>query len=427
MAFVDEAKIRVLAGGGGNGSVAFQRQPFQPKGGPDGGDGGDGGSVVLVADTSVGTLLDIRDHPHIKADRGGHGEGKRRHGKRGADRRVSVPVGTVVYDEDVLLADLASAGEEFVAAKGGKGGRGNAQFATPTRRAPAFSEKGEPGQDRWLRLELRLLADVGLVGFPNAGKSTLISVVSAAKPKIADYPFTTLVPNLGVVKHGDSSFVVADIPGIVPGASTGKGLGHQFLRHVRRAALLLFMVDLGAEDRDPAEDVNVLAAELEAFDPELAARPRLVAVTKIDAFPDRLAAIEEKLGPVFPISAVTGAGMPELLRAMAAGVERSRSDSPAAIGYVRHVVREEPLSVEREGDAWRVRGKRAERAVETTDMDNDESVERLQRRLIAIGVERALEASGAKRGDDVRIADIEFEFEPEGYVAEGDDPLADRP
>ena len=422
---MDEAKIKVIAGGGGNGSVAFQRQPFQPKGGPDGGDGGDGGSVILVADTSVGTLLDIRDHPHITAERGGHGEGKRRHGKRGADRRVRVPVGTVVYDEDVLLADLAKVGDEFVAAHGGKGGRGNAQFATPTRRAPAFSEKGEPGDDRWLRLELRLLADIGLVGFPNAGKSTLISVISAAKPKIADYPFTTLVPNLGVVKHGDSSFVVADIPGILPGASEGKGLGHQFLRHVRRAALLLFMVDLAAEDRDPALDVEVLSAELEAFDPELAARPRLVAVTKIDAFPDRLEEVQAKLGHVFPISAVTGAGMPELLRAMAAGIERSRSDTPAAIGYVRHVVREEPLSVEREGTAWRVHGKRAERAVETTDMSNDESVERLQRRLIAIGVERLLEDVGAKRGDDVRIADIEFEFEPEGYLGEEEDPSLD--
>ena len=423
MAFVDEAKIKVIAGGGGNGAVAFQRQPFQPKGGPDGGDGGDGGSVVLVADTSVGTLLDIRDHPHITAERGGHGEGKRRHGKRGADRRVRVPVGTVVYDGDVLLADLASEGHEFIAAKGGKGGRGNAQFATPTRRAPAFSEKGEPGDDRWLRLELRLLADIGLVGFPNAGKSTLISVISSAKPKIADYPFTTLVPNLGVVKHGDSSFVVADIPGILPGASEGKGLGHQFLRHVRRAALLLFMVDLAAEDRDPAKDVEVLSAELEAFDPALGARPRLIAVTKIDAFPDRLDEVREKLGPVFPISAVTGAGMPELVRAMAAGIERSRSDTPAAIGYVRHVVREEPLSVEREENAWRVRGKRAERAVETTDMGNDESVERLQRRLIAIGVERLLDEAGAKRGDDVRIADIEFEFEPEGYVGDGEDPV----
>ena len=381
----------------------------------------------MVADTSVGTLLDIRDHPHITADRGGHGEGKRRHGKRGTDRRVRVPVGTVVYDDDVLLADLAKVGDEFIAARGGKGGRGNAQFATPTRRAPAFSEKGEPGDDRWLRLELRLLADIGLVGFPNAGKSTLISVISAAKPKIADYPFTTLVPNLGVVKHGDSSFVVADIPGILPGASEGKGLGHQFLRHVRRAALLLFMVDLAAEDRDPALDVEVLSAELEAFDPALAARPRLIAVTKIDAFPDRLEEVRAKLGHVFPISAVTGAGMPELLRAMTAGIERSRSDTPAAIGYVRHVVREEPLSVEREGTAWRVHGKRAERAVETTDMSNDESVERLQRRLIAIGVERLLEEAGAKRGDDVRIADIEFEFEPEGYLGDEEDDLSDSP
>src|SRR5918999_792864 len=283
MAFVDEAKIHVFAGDGGNGVVAWHREPYKPKGGPDGGSGGDGGSVLLRADQSIGTLLDLRDHPHVRGERGGHGSNKRKHGARGRDRVVLVPPGTVVYDDDgVLIADLAGPGDELVAASGGRGGRGNAHFATSTRRAPSFSEKGEPGEQRSLRLELRLLADVGLVGFPNAGKSTLISRISAARPKIADYPFTTLVPNLGVVRAGEESFVVADIPGLVPGAHLGKGLGHRFLRHVSRAAILLFLVDLAAVDRDPAADVDVLRAELAAFDPELGTRPAMVVATKVD-------------------------------------------------------------------------------------------------------------------------------------------------
>jgi GTP-binding protein len=414
MAFVDEAKIKVLAGAGGSGAAAFHREPFKPKGGPDGGDGGDGGSVILRADTSIGTLLDLRDHPHIKADRGRHGEGKRRHGARGQDRIVLVPPGTVVYDEeDVLIADLATAGHEVVAARGGKGGRGNVHFATPTRRAPAFSEKGEPGEERQLRLELRLLADVGLVGFPNAGKSTLISRISAARPKIADYPFTTLSPNLGVVRHGESSFVVADIPGLVPGAHEGKGLGHRFLRHVRRAALLLFLIDLAAQDRDPVHDFEVLRAELEAFDPELAERPYLVVATKVDALRERFEEVKAVVPEARPLSAVTGEGIPELLRDLATQVDEARAIAPAAAGYVRHVVRKDPLKVTPEEDAWRVHGRRAERVVELTEMSNEEAVERLQRRLLSMGVEDMLWAAGARRGDEVRIGSTAFDFEPE--------------
>jgi GTPase len=414
--FVDEAKVRVIAGSGGNGAVAFHHEPFKPKGGPDGGDGGDGGSVILRADRSVGTLLDVRDHPHLKAPSGGNGSGKRKHGAKAKDRIVLVPPGTVVYEGDVLVADLAGAGEEFVAARGGRGGRGNTQFATSTRRAPGFSEKGEPGEDRSLRLELRLLADVGLVGFPNAGKSTLISRISAAKPKIADYPFTTLVPNLGVVSHGDESFIVADIPGLVPGAHEGKGLGHQFLRHVRRAAVLLFLVDLATEERDPAEDVATLRRELEAFDPELAARPAFVVASKIDVGGDRLLEIERAIPGILPISAVTGENIDQLVRELATAVGESRAAAPPAVGYVRHIVREDPIEVARENQSWRVTGKRAIRAVETTDMDNEEAVERLQRRLISMGVEKKLEAAGAKRGDEVLIGDVAFDFEPEGYV-----------
>lgn len=414
MAFVDEAKIKVIAGAGGNGVAAFHREPFKPKGGPDGGDGGDGGSVILRADPSVGTLLDLRDHPHIKAERGKHGEGKRKHGARGKDRVVLVPPGTVVHDEEgVLLADLAAPGHEVVAARGGRGGRGNVHFATATRRAPGFAENGEAGEERWLRLELRLLADVGLVGFPNAGKSTLISRISAARPKIADYPFTTLVPNLGVVRHGETSFVVADIPGLVAGAHQGKGLGHRFLRHVRRAAVLLFLIDLAATERDPRDDLAVLRRELEAFDPELAERPYLVAATKVDAMRTELDELQAVIPEARPLSAVTGEGIPELVRDLAAEVERARSTAPPVSGYVRHVVREEPLAVEREDDAWRVKGRRAERAVEVTDMNSVEAVERLQRRLLSMGVEDMLRAAGARRGDEVRIGPIAFDLEPE--------------
>ena len=418
MAFVDEATIHVFGGAGGNGSASFHREPYKPKGGPDGGDGGRGGSVVLRADTSVGTLLELRDHPHVKATPGGHGMSKRRHGANGKDRIVLVPPGTVAYEEGVLVADLARAGDELVAAAGGRGGRGNVQFTTPTRRAPAFAEKGEPGEQRRMRLELRLLADAGLVGFPNAGKSTLISRISAARPKIADYPFTTLVPNLGVVP-GDEAFVVADIPGLVPGASEGKGLGHRFLRHVSRAAVLLFLVDPLAQDRDAAADVDMLTAELEAFDPELAGRPRLVVVTKADAAPERAAELAALHPGSLVISAVSGEGIADLVERLRELVKEARAAAPPRVGYVRHVVKESPLEVSREDGAWRVRGRRAERAVATTDMDSEEAVELLQRRLIGMGVERMLAAAGAARGDEVRIGDVAFEFEPEGAPSAG--------
>ena len=394
--------------------MAFHREPYKPKGGPDGGDGGDGGSVILRADHSVGTLLELRDHPHVKAPRGGHGEGKRRDGARAQDRVVLVPPGTVIYDEDeTLIADLANEGDEIVAARGGRGGRGNVRFATATRRAPGFADKGEPGEERALRLELRLLADVGLVGFPNAGKSTLISRISAAKPKIADYPFTTLEPNLGVVKAGETSFVVADIPGLVPGAHEGKGLGYRFLRHVSRAAVLLFLVDPTAFDRDPVSDVDVLMGELEAFDPSLAERPSFVVLTKADAGGEELVRLREQMPDAITISAVSGEGLPELLRRLTAEVERARTQSAPRRGYVRHISRPETLRVEREGEAWRVRWQNAERAVAMTNLDNEEAVARLQRKLISMGVEKALHEAGARAGDEVRIGDAAFDFDPE--------------
>jgi GTP-binding protein len=267
---------------------------------------------------------------------------------------------------------------------------------------------GEPGEERKLRLELRLLADVGLVGFPNAGKSTLIARISAAKPKIADYPFTTLVPNLGVVKHGEDTFVVADIPGLVPGASEGEGLGHRFLKHVSRAAVLVYLSDLAAIDRDPAMDFDVLRAELEAFDPALASRPSLTIATKTDAVPD--AVVPEG---ALPISAVSGDGIDTLLRVLAEMVKESRVATPRRQGYVRHVVRDDPTTITKEGKAWRVRGQQVEKLVATTNMDNEEALLRLQKKLISIGVERDLAEAGAQQGDEVRIGDMAFDFEPE--------------
>ena len=413
MKFVDEVKINIAAGAGGNGAVAWHREPYKPQGGPDGGDGGDGGSVILRADPSVGTLLELRDHPHIKAERGGHGEGKRRHGATADDRTVLVPPGTVVFEDDVLIADLANPGDQLIAARGGHGGRGNASFATSTRRAPTIAEKGEPGEERSLRLELRLLADVALVGFPNAGKSTLISRVSAAKPKIADYPFTTLAPNLGVVGTGDSSFVVADIPGLVPGAAAGKGLGHQFLRHIRRAAVLVYLIDLAPMDRDPRNDLDALQKELELFDAELVTRPYIVVASKVDVGRDRLPEILDRWPDAIAISAVTGEGIDDLVRRLGEMVGESREAAPTRSGYVRTIVRPETIAVAREDNGWRVNGARPEREVAMTDLDNDEAVLRLQKRLISMGVERLLQSAGAARGDEVRIGDVAFDFEPE--------------
>ena len=325
MKFIDEAIITVKAGDGGNGCLAFRREKFVPRGGPSGGDGGRGGDVVMVA-SDHNTLLHFRFNPEHTAQRGRHGEGSNRSGKEGESIELPVPVGTVVTDADTgeVLHDFSAKGERFVAAHGGRGGRGNQHFATPTHQAPTEHEPGRPGEQKRLRLELKLLADVGLVGFPNAGKSTLISRISAAKPKIADYPFTTLVPNLGVVLVGDKTFVVADIPGLIEGAHEGAGLGIQFLRHVERTKLLVHLVDVSdAAGRDPVEDFDVIRHELASFSGEMAQKPMIVVASKIDAAQDeeRLASVRrlaaERSLPFFAISAVTGAGLNELVYAMA--------------------------------------------------------------------------------------------------------------
>lgn len=325
--FIDRAKIRVKAGDGGNGVTAFRREKFVPRGGPSGGDGGVGGDIWMEADEGLNTLLHLRYNPEHKAERGRHGEGSNRFGHNGADEIIRVPVGTQVFDAatNELIFDFTEPGQRFLAAKGGKGGWGNAHFATPTRRAPKFHYMGRPGEDRELQLELKLIADVGLVGFPNAGKSTLISVISAAKPKIADYPFTTLEPNLGVVDLGDfKSFVVADIPGLIEGASEGAGLGDRFLRHIERTKLILHLVDVSSmSNRDPAEDYEIINRELASYNQELAERPQIVVAAKIDAVdePERVSRLAEKARndekAFFEISSVTNKGVKELVFAVA--------------------------------------------------------------------------------------------------------------
>lgn len=325
--FIDRVKIRVKAGDGGNGVTAFRREKFVPRGGPSGGDGGNGGSVWMESDEGFNTLLHLRYNPEHKAERGRHGEGSNRHGKEGSDLTVKVPVGTQVLDAETndLLFDFTEPGQKFLAAKGGKGGWGNAHFATPTRRAPKFHYTGRPGQERELQLELKLIADVGLVGYPNAGKSTLISVISAAKPKIADYPFTTLEPNLGVVDIGDyKTFVVADIPGLIEGASEGAGLGDRFLRHVERTKLILHLVDVSSlSGRDPVDDYHVINRELANYSSDLAERPQIVVATKIDALddPDRIERLKEAAKAdsreFLQISSVANTGVKELIRVVA--------------------------------------------------------------------------------------------------------------
>jgi GTPase len=355
--FVDEVDIHVEAGAGGRGCLAFRREKFVPRGGPSGGDGGHGGSVYVVASPHTNTLINYRFHPEFSAERGQHGMGSNCTGHGGADLDLAVPIGTLVYEKTDdpehpwrLLADLATEGERVLVAKGGRGGMGNAQFATSTNRAPRRVQPGLPGEIKDLRLEMKLLADVGLVGFPNAGKSTLIARVSAARPKIAAYPFTTLTPNLGVVGlSGDRSFAVADVPGLIEGAHRGQGLGHQFLRHLERTKVLVHLVDVSSESgRDPANDLDVLRRELQLFQPTLAAKPQIVVANKIDAVDDaeRVATLERRaadLGlPFFRASGVTGAGVPELLEAMWNRLRVQREADQAEADRVAHEHLETP-------------------------------------------------------------------------------------
>ena len=449
--FIDKVHIYVRGGDGGAGCMSFRREAHVPKGGPDGGDGGHGGNVVIEADASLSSLIEYRFKHHFKAERGTHGKGSRMHGATGSDLVLRVPVGTVVREyvdqtkeTGELIADLTHDGERVTVAQGGMGGRGNIHFVTSTRRAPAFAELGEPAQERWVELEMKLMADAALVGMPSAGKSSLIARISAARPKIADYPFTTLVPNLGVARSGDYSFVVADIPGLIEGAHEGRGLGHEFLRHIERTALIVHIVDLTGdwEGRDPLRDYEVINNELALYADELAARPRIVVANKIDvagteAVCERLAervradsiaaagGDEYAQSPIDPklyrISALTGQGVDALKAAVAQKVhelrEQAREREAAQVQYEhvwehRREERDARFEVVRLSDGvFRVKGPRVERMVVQTDWDNEEAIAFLQHRLKRMGVERALEDAGAVDGDEVRIVGCAFEFE----------------
>ena len=406
--FVDTAQCNVKGGDGGAGCVSFRREAHVPKGGPDGGDGGRGGDIWLRASRNVASLLAFRDHPHRKAPSGTHGKGQKLHGKKGGDLVVEVPEGTVVRDLDgKLLADLLHHGDTWLAAHGGQGGRGNARFLSNARRAPSFAEQGEYGEEQWLALELKLLADAALVGFPNVGKSTLISVVSAAKPKIADYPFTTLEPNLGVVRWQDHEFVLADIPGLIEGAAEGRGLGHQFLRHIERARVLVILCDLAPIDGcPPAEQERILLDELGRYRPELLERPRLVVGSRADVATPGI----EFDG--LRIASVTGAGLDEFRGRLATLIEDARAAEGESEPYIVFRPEEQGFSVVREGPKeWRVKGRPAERAVALADLTNVEAMAYVQQKLQRMGVEKALARAGATDGDTVYIGDHQLVYE----------------
>ena len=413
--FVDRAVIHAQAGDGGNGCASIHREKFKPLGGPDGGNGGRGGDVILVADNGVNSLLDLQHHPHRRAGSGQPGQGSNRSGATADDLIVPVPPGTVVQTlTGEVLADLLNPGEQYVLAAGGHGGLGNAALATRRRKAPGFALLGEPGEHVDAVLELKTVADVGLIGFPSAGKSSLVSALSAARPKVADYPFTTLTPHLGVVSAGGTTFTVADVPGLIPGASTGKGLGLEFLRHVQRCSALVHVVDCATfeTDRDPVADLEVIERELLDFDPDLAARPRLVALNKVDVPDGRemaemvVQSLRERGLAVYPISAVTHEGLRELTFAMLRLVlaDREQRPAPQARVILRPKAADEPdFEVHRQADAFRVTGTRPQRWVRQTDFSNEQAVRYLSDRLARLGVEDRLAELGAVEGSTVII------------------------
>ncbi|MBU8750707.1 MULTISPECIES: GTPase ObgE [Bacillus] len=425
--FVDQVKVYVKGGDGGNGMVAFRREKYVPKGGPAGGDGGKGGDVVFEVDEGLRTLMDFRYKKHFKAIRGEHGMSKNQHGRNADDMVIKVPPGTVVTDDDTkqVIADLTEHGQRAVIARGGRGGRGNSRFATPANPAPQLSENGEPGKERYIVLELKVLADVGLVGFPSVGKSTLLSVVSSAKPKIADYHFTTLVPNLGMVETDDGrSFVMADLPGLIEGAHQGVGLGHQFLRHIERTRVIVHVIDMsGLEGRDPYEDYLTINQELSEYNLRLTERPQIIVANKMD-MPEaavNLEAFKEKLTddyPVFPISAVTREGLRELLFEVANQLENTPEfplydEEELTQNRVMYTMENEevPFNITRDPDGvFVLSGDSLERLFKMTDFSRDESVKRFARQMRGMGVDEALRERGAKDGDIIRLLEFEFEF-----------------
>lgn len=428
----DHTKIFIRAGDGGDGSSHFRHEKFAPYGGPDGGDGGRGGSVYFEATHNLTTLIDYRYKHKFEAGNGVMGLRQKMHGAKGEDVYLRVPCGTIIRDADTgeIIADLIESGQQIMVARGGRGGLGNVHFATATNQAPKEAQKGEPGEERWVTLELRLIADVGLVGYPNAGKSTLLSVVTAARPKIADYPFTTLVPNLGVVEVGQpqrgdgSSFVIADIPGLIEGAAQGIGLGHEFLRHIQRTRLLIHMLDGSQTERDPWTDFLTINRELREYDEKLASRPQIVVLNKMDLleaqeqWPTIKAKAEEAGYPAFAISAAAQQGTRELMQYASQRLdelEREEAERIAAQSSVADmegpVLRPQPedaFTITKEQGVFVVRGKRVERAVGMTKLDNEESMDRLQTTMERMGVTKALEDAGVKVGDVVRFGKVEL-------------------
>ncbi len=423
MKFIDRVKIYVQAGTGGNGTVAFRREAHVPKGGPSGGDGGRGGSVIFVATNSLSTLLDLRYYREYKAQNGEKGHAKKMHGADADDLVIRVPVGTCVYDDDTgnIIADLTKDGQRAVIAKGGRGGRGNARFASSRNPAPKICENGEPGEKFNLRVELKLLADVGLVGFPSVGKSTLLSVVSKARPQIADYHFTTIVPNLGVVQVKDGrSFVMADLPGLIEGASQGKGLGHQFLRHIERCRVIVHIIDMsGSEGRDPYEDYVTINKELGEYEYRLLERPQIIVANKMDGdeAEENLKKFKEKLGDqkVFPIIAPIHEGIDAVLYAVADALETApdffnQEEEQESVLYT-YKEDENPFTIHNKGNGvWEVTGKKVERLVQMASFTTDDGFQRFALQIRNMGIDDALREAGCEDGDTVRLYDFEFEF-----------------
>lgn len=427
--FVDQVKISLKAGDGGNGITAYRREKYVPFGGPAGGDGGKGASVVFEVDEGLRTLLDFRYQRHFKASKGENGQSSNMHGKNAEDLVLKVPPGTIIknVETDEVLADLVEDGQRAVVAKGGRGGRGNSRFATPRNPAPDFSEKGEPGEELDVSLELKLLADVGLVGFPSVGKSTLLSIVSKAKPKIGAYHFTTIKPNLGVVSTPDQrSFVMADLPGLIEGASDGVGLGHQFLRHVERTKVIVHMIDMsGSEGREPIEDYKVINQELAAYEQRLEDRPQIVVANKMDLpeSQDNLILFKEEIGedvPVIPVSTITRENIDQLLYAIADKLEEYKDvdftvEEEESVGINRvlykHTPSQDKFTISRDDDgAYVVNGNAIERMFKMTDFNSDPAVRRFARQMRSMGIDDALRERGCKNGDIVRILGGEFEF-----------------
>ena len=420
--FYDQAKIYVKGGDGGAGAVAFRREKYVPEGGPSGGDGGRGGNIIFMGDEGLRTLVDFRYQRHYKGNRGDHGQAKNCSGRGGEDIILRIPVGTIVFDDGTgeTIADITEHGQRVVVAAGGRGGRGNARFMSNTNKAPTLAENGEPGAENWLRLELKLLADVGLVGFPNVGKSTIISQVSAARPKIADYHFTTLIPNLGVVELEDGqSFVMADIPGLIEGAHSGAGLGHEFLRHTERTRLILHVLDIsGSEERDPLEDLRIIQDELRLYSPELALRPVIIVANKMDIptaqeHLERLKEAVEDRHEIFPVSAATGEG----LKALMYRIAQLLPDTPVPELLnlpVDHLVTkahsDKRFEILKEEDRYIVVGNEIEKHVKMTFFEREASVYRFQNILKAMGIDEALRAQGIKEGDKVEIAGVSFDW-----------------